>query len=581
MKYIYLGLICLTLLSAWFISDFESSAQAETTSQATETAAVSPNLVISQVFGGGGVASASPYKNDFIEIFNRSNAPVSLNGWSVQYSYAGSSSWLVTQMPNVTLAPGQYFLIQEAASANGSGAALPTPDATGTINLHPVDGKVALVNSANALSGACPATDATIADFVGYGNGGCFEGSAAISGMGITVSAKRGGTGCFDTDQNSSDFTVSAPVPRNTASAVTQCGSVAVPLSGSGAANPNVATPGATVLLTVRVTPADTPPSAGIAVSADLSNIGGATNQAFFDNGTNGDATANDNIFSFAYVIPNNITGGTRNLAATITDAQARSASAVILININAPFASDDPLLLGNPSNATPDTANENNYLMFKPQYSLSYNRSRATANWVAWRLDTSWLGSADRQDDFRPDPALPAGWYQVQSSDYSGSGYDRGHLSPSGDRTRSVEDNSATFLMTNIIPQLAASNQGPWNDFENYCRTLAQAGNELYIVAGVAGNAGTIASGKIVAPQFTWKVVLVLPNGDNDLQRVNKLTRTIAIIVPNQGAVNINAPWRDFKVSVKAVEVLTGYNFFSNVSKMSQELIERRKDFQ
>ncbi|MGI8641960.1 MAG: DNA/RNA non-specific endonuclease [Pyrinomonadaceae bacterium] len=578
MKRFYLILASFIVLAAVLGFGFQTKAQTEVI-QSQEAILVSPNIVISQVFGGGGVASASPYKNDFIEIFNRSASPVNLNGWSVQFSYAGSSSWLITTLPDVTLAPGQYFLIQEAASANGSGAALPTPDATGTINMHPVDGKVALVNSTSPLTGACPTSNPTIVDFVGYGNGGCFEGSTTITGMDITKSAKRNGSGCFDTDQNSSDFTVAAPAPRNTSSATTQCGTITTPLSGSGSANPNVVAPGATVLLTVRVTPADTPPSTGITVTTDLSNIGGSANQTFYDNGTNGDATANDNTFSFSYTIPNDITGGTRNLSVTITDAQGRTANTIILLNINAPFAGDDPLILGNPSNATPNVANENNYLMFKPQYSLSYNRSKGEPNWVAWRLDSSWLGSAPRQDDFRPDPQLPADWYHVTSEDYSGSGYDRGHMTPSGDRTRSVPDNSATFLMTNIVPQLAANNQGPWEDFESYCRTLANQGNEIYIVSGGAGVAGTIAAGKVVVPKVTWKVALVLPNGNNDLQRVTKGTRTIAIIVPNQPPVNINALWREFKVSVNEVEILTGYDFFSNVPKNTQELLERRKD--
>ena len=581
MKKFYFGLAGIILLAIWCISSFTATAQEIELNKAETVIFVSPNIVISQVYGGGGVATASPFRNDFIEIFNRSTIPVSLNGWSVQYSFAGSASWLTTALPNVTLQPGQYYLIQQAVSANGSGAALPTPDATGTINMHPVDGKVAVVNTTAALSGACPTTNSSIVDFVGYGNGGCFEGSTPITGMGITVSAQRSGTGCFDTDQNASDFTVAAPAPRNTATAPTQCGTIAVPLSGSGSANPNVAAPGASVLLTVRVTPADTPPSTGIAVAANLSNIGGAESQTFYDNGTNGDATANDNIFSFAYTIPAIIEGGTRNLAVTITDAQSRTANTAILLNINAPFAADNPLLLGNPSNATPDIANETNYLMFKPQYSLSYNRSKATANWVAWRLDSSWIGSADRQDDFRPDPALPAGWYQVTTSDYTGSGYDRGHLTPSGDRTRSIEDNSATFLMTNIMPQLPANNQGPWEEFESYCRTLAQAGQEIYIVAGPSGNIGTIGGGRIVVPQVTWKVALVLPNGSNDLQRIGKATRTIAIIVPNQPPLNINAPWRDFRVSVNAVENLTGFNFFSEIPKITQELIEQRRDTQ
>jgi endonuclease G len=199
----------------------------------------------------------------------------------------------------------------------------------------------------------------------------------------------------------------------------------------------------------------------------------------------------------------------------------------------------------------------------------------------VAWRLDSTWIGTAPRQDSYRPDPDLPAGWYQVLDSDYSGSGYDRGHMCPSGDRTRSIPDNDATFLMTNFVPQLAANNQGPWEDFETYCRTLAQAGNEIYIFDGGVGNAGTIASGRIVVPAVTWKVALVLPNGDNDLQRVSKRTRTIGLIVPNQPPVNINSPWRTYRTTVTAVEALTGYSFFSNIPKNTRELIKRRKDNQ
>lgn len=109
-------------------------------------------------------------------------------------------------------------------------------------------------------------------------------------------------------------------------------------------------------------------------------------------------------------------------------------------------------LTLGNPSSATADPAQPTNYLLSKPQYALSYHRDRGIPNWVSWHLSTDWRGSATRQDDFRPDASLPAGWYQVQSNSYTGSGLDRGHNCPSADRTSTVADNSATFLMTNMI---------------------------------------------------------------------------------------------------------------------------------
>lgn len=91
-------------------------------------------------------------------------------------------------------------------------------------------------------------------------------------------------------------------------------------------------------------------------------------------------------------------------------------------------------LTLGNPSGATSSTSNYTNYLMLKSQYALSYNRNWATPNWVAWHLGSEDLGSAPRQDDFRADTLLPSGWYRVQSSDYTNSGYDRGHMTPSAD---------------------------------------------------------------------------------------------------------------------------------------------------
>ncbi len=579
MKKFYFCLVSFVLLTIWCVSSFSTSAQSEF-SQTQETNGISPNIVISQFYGGGGLAGAQ-YTHDFVELYNRGAAPVSLNNWSVQYAGATGSNWLPAfPLPNVSLQPGQYFLMQFASNGT-NGAALPTPDFIVPIlqpegfipNLSSTTGKLALVNNSTRLTAsACP-TDPNIVDFVGYGSANCFEGTATPALNATTAGIRKNG-GNTDTDNNNADFTIASPTPRNTG---TQIGSFQASISAS----PTTVIPGGNTLFTVSVTPATTPPSTGITVVANLTTIGGAASQTFFDNGTNGDVTPNDNIFSYLATIPAGTVGGIRTITAVAADAQARTVNLTQNININAPLPDEDPLLLGNPSNATPDIANENNYLMIKPQYNLSYNRSKATANWTAWRLDSNWLGSAPRQDDFRPDSTLPTGWYQVTDNDYSGSGYDRGHLSPSGDRTRSVADNSATFLMTNMMPQLAANNQGAWEDLESYCRTLAGQGNELYIMAGPTGNIGTIAGGRVVVPQVTWKVVLVIPNGTNDLERINKQTRAFGIIVPNQPPININAPWRQYRVTVEAIENLTGYNFFSLVPKNTQEIIERRRDRQ
>jgi endonuclease G len=236
-------------------------------------------------------------------------------------------------------------------------------------------------------------------------------------------------------------------------------------------------------------------------------------------------------------------------------------------------------LTMGNPSNAVTDTNQPLNYLMVKTQYVLSYHRDNGTANWVSWHLDNSWLGSTPRQDDFRADTTLPTGWYRVQSTDYSGSGFDRGHMCPSADRTKTVADNSSTFLMTNMIPQMPDNNRITWANLETYCRTLVSQGNELYIISGGTGLQFFIANGHVAVPASTWKVIIVLPSGTNDVSRVNLSTRTIAVVMPNSGS--INSDWRTYRVSVNQVEAITGYDFFSNVPDSIESVIESVVDNQ
>ena len=137
---------------------------------------------------------------------------------------------------------------------------------------------------------------------------------------------------------------------------------------------------------------------------------------------------------------------------------------------------------------------------------------------------------------------------------------------------------------MTNMMPQLPANNQGPWNDFEIYIRSLVNQGNEVYQFTGPVGNIGTIGATmvpdqRVRIPQFTWKVVLIIPNGSNDVARASsKSTRVLGIIVSNQ-TISQSAPWRNFRVTVDAVEQLTGYDFFSAIPKSTQEIIEKRRD--
>ncbi|RYY96673.1 MAG: DNA/RNA non-specific endonuclease [Chitinophagaceae bacterium] len=247
--------------------------------------------------------------------------------------------------------------------------------------------------------------------------------------------------------------------------------------------------------------------------------------------------------------------------------------------------SSTENMTLGNPSGATTNTAYPNNYLMTKTQYSLSYNKSRATPNWVSWHIDPTWLGSAARQDDFRADATLPTGWYRVGATSYSGSGFDRGHNCPSADRTYSTSDNSATFLMTNMIPQAPTNNQQTWANLENYCRTLVSQGNEVYVIMGAygtggtgsSGTASTIDAGRITVPNRIWKVIVVLPRGTGDLARITSSTRVIAVNTPNTNS--ISTSWGTYRTTVDAIESATGYNLLSAVSSTLQSTLESRVD--
>jgi endonuclease G len=232
---------------------------------------------------------------------------------------------------------------------------------------------------------------------------------------------------------------------------------------------------------------------------------------------------------------------------------------------------------LGLPSAAS--TSNWNNYLSVKSQYVLAYDSSRKIANWVSWELNSSYIGGQARLDNFRPDDTLPAGMPQASLADFSGSGYDRGHMCPSGDRTASAAANSLTFYLSNMLPQAANNNQGPWEKLEAYSRTLAGQGKELFIISGGAGSAGTIGAG-VVVPGSTWKVIAVLDQVGQGPTNVTTSTRLIGIVIPNNNTQVAKADdWKPYRVSVRSIEALTGLDFLSDVSGSVQDVIEPRVD--
>ncbi|MCA1553528.1 MAG: lamin tail domain-containing protein, partial [Chloroflexi bacterium] len=225
-------------------------------------AATSNSVVISQVYGGGG-NSGSVYTNDFIEVFNRGNNTVSLNGWSVQYASATGSSWSVTALGNINIPPGGYVLIQEGGGISGT-TPLPTPDVFGTHNLAADKGKVALVLTTTALAITNPVGLPQVTDLVGYGStASAYEGAGPAPAPSNNVrSVMRAGAGCTDTDNNSADFSASVnATPRNSSSPLNICESTATPTNTSTATHTPTPTdtPTATFTPSITPTPSDTP----------------------------------------------------------------------------------------------------------------------------------------------------------------------------------------------------------------------------------------------------------------------------------------------------------------------------------
>jgi len=229
-------------------------------------------------------------------------------------------------------------------------------------------------------------------------------------------------------------------------------------------------------------------------------------------------------------------------------------------------------LPFGNPTNAA--NTDRDNYLIVHDEHVISYNNSRGTANWVAWRTRRSDLGESIPRPLFEADPLLPEGFRRIAYYDYSGSGYDRGHLVPSADRFGNKSQNADTFLMTNLVPQTGDLNQFPWEKLESYARSLVFRGNELYTIAGVYGEKGRLRN-KVTIPANCWKVIVVFPHGQNS---IGPDTRIIAVDMPNIDGIE-NASWESYKTTVREIEKKTGFDLFSSLPPDLQDQIETRTD--
>lgn len=230
-------------------------------------------------------------------------------------------------------------------------------------------------------------------------------------------------------------------------------------------------------------------------------------------------------------------------------------------------------LSLGTPTDA--DTSDD--YLIVRRQYALSYNSTLNVPNWVSWELNKDWYGDVARYSgNFISDASLPAEFYRVKHSDYTNSGYDRGHMVRSEERTLTDEDNKSTFLLTNILPQRPDLNQGVWLKFEYWCEDMCKDSlKELYVISGgIFHEPHDQLNGKVAVPDSCFKIVVVLERGQG-LADVSANTRVVSVIMPNIQGVRSDA-WEKYVTSVDQIEVSTGYDFLNLVSDEIEVSLER-----
>lgn len=188
----------------------------------------------------------------------------------------------------------------------------------------------------------------------------------------------------------------------------------------------------------------------------------------------------------------------------------------------------------------------------------LGYSSRHKQAGWCSWVLTRYMVKNKNvkRENAFREDSLLRC--CMAYNSDYKNSGYDRGHLCPSGDMTWNRQANRETFLLSNICPQNKQLNQGRWNDLEILCRAWASKLDSLLIITGpvLEPDKGSIGKGKITVPSAFYKIIIDISSPK---------CKAIAFIMPNDAIKN---RLFTYAVPIKDVEKQTGLNFFPKYDK-------------
>jgi hypothetical protein len=286
-------------------------------------AVVSAQVVISQVYAGGGSYS-STYKHDFVELFNRGTTYVNVTGWTVSFKQYDFELWSDTSLFGM-IPPGGYFLVKLDGSSVSGTYALPPADATGWTNLAS-SGTVALFDS-----------EGYAADWVGYGISPPFsEGTQIFSSLYQSDAALRKGGGCVDTNNNYLDFDILGPYPYNSSVTPQPC-TVSTNPGIVAIVDPTTIAAGGSVLFLAQVFPGQNPASTGLAVGANLTDIGGASLAYFYDDGTHGDGVAGDLIFSLFTQVTAGTQPGVKSIPVAVADGQQRGDSTWVQLEVTAP----------------------------------------------------------------------------------------------------------------------------------------------------------------------------------------------------------------------------------------------------
>ncbi len=226
------------------------------------------------------------------------------------------------------------------------------------------------------------------------------------------------------------------------------------------------------------------------------------------------------------------------------------------------------------------DTTDE--FILLREDYILSYCGHRNTPNWVAWQLNSSWIGETERfKGQFLADTSLPDSFYVVRHRDYTHTGYDRGHLLRSKERSNTDEANRNTFFLSNVVPQTPDLNRGVWLRFEDYYLRKAEVeGANMYLIAGGVYHTNTYLNdtGKVAIPDSCFKIVLFSPNNYPNNTNSSAVS-SLAVMMPNIQGIR-NEDWRKYITSIAAIESSTGYNFSMLLPDSVEQLIEQRSTY-